>query len=75
MNKFTKIQHGFMEHPKNKHCSHTKKCNIHGHHGCFYICPYYGREMKNKIKKLANKWNKNPTWRTVTNELLHERRE
>lgn len=68
MNDAPVVQHGFMEHPKNKHWSHVRKCNIHGHHGPFYVCPYYSRQLKNKIKKIANNWRKNPQWRIIVDE-------
>lgn len=68
MNDFKKVQHGFMEHPKNKQWSHTRKCHIHGHHGPFYVCSYYSRQLKNKIIKMAAKWRKNPQWRVINNE-------
>lgn len=68
MNDFTKVQHGFMEHPTNKLWAHSRRCNIHGHHGRLYICPYYGRALINKIKKERSKWKKNPVWRIFTND-------
>jgi len=61
-----KVQHGFMEHPTNKLWAHSRRCNIHGHHGRLYICPYYGRALINKIKKERSKWKKNPVWRIFT---------
>jgi len=68
MNDFTKVQHGFMEHPKNKHWFHARKCNIHGHHGPLFICPYYSRQLKNKIRKISNICKKNTKLVAITNE-------
>lgn len=66
MNDFTKInaQHGFMGNNADEGFeNHARRCHIHGWHGVFYICSYYSRSMKNKIRKISNAWRKNPSWK------------
>jgi hypothetical protein len=41
-----KINHGQMN-------GAHRKCNIHGHHGVFYICNSYSRSLKNKLRILG----------------------
>ena len=64
-----KVAHGEKGHPNDYGNSNGRKCNIHGWHGTLYICEYYSRNLKNKLKKMAKNFRKGNFTLTITNYI------